>query len=1821
MERKQTVFFWVLWILGCLVASQAQAFTFTVNVKDDAGNPVSGFRWLVEEDTTRDVIPPQTDLDADGYVDNPRLGIANSYNPVVTKGHSAGSSATIEVPDGKRYYVSVLPDADHTLSGAPVKPGQSSVDVTVLSHPLPTAQISVFVFEDFNPINNAPDGNNPNNLAGEPGLEGFAVKLFDDAGEVAFDAFGNPLGTTYQKNPDGSFVLDPDGAPVVKTLGNGIVTNADGLAVDADGVPGIKYLVPNKYGVRAVPRDDGQTWIQTTTIEGTPTVDAWPQFNEPQYFIEFGKAFWHVFLGFTHEINDLATLPNPGGLTGTITGRVINVHQSRPPSVEVHEGVVVPDAWVGLNTQGGGATKTGVYAAPADPNTGEFSISGVPPGTYQLVFWDVHLDQIIAFRTVIVPEAGGAVPMGDVAVNAWFGRLEGYVFLDEDEDGFMDPDEVGVPDQAVNLRFRDGSIYQATATNTDGFYSLLEIFPWFRYIVAEVDFARYKATGLTVVVDDGGAIPPANGWVMPSDDKRNPQPQAAVNPNTGNNLSRTETGPVLTQTVSVYADQNHRIDWGKTAYVVGENGGISGIVFYDTTRAENDPRFNAGEPWQPGIPNVRVNLYRVDSFDGLGRPKDLTLVNSTLTDSWSDSKPEGCIGPAQFDTLGNPINPCGETLRTWNQVRPGVFDGGYAFEDHFPGGVQTDAEGNPVVDANGDPIPVVSGEAPAPLASGQFVVEVVPPPGYEIVKEEDKNVDFGDVLVPAPEILPPVCVGDDHLVPDELSLFPGVEAPFAGQTRPLCDRKLVDNVSGRNTAVDFFLFTEVPKAGRFLGIVTDDLNNTFDPQNPNFAEKAHVPFIPVSLQDYRGNEVNRVYTDRNGGYEVLVPSTFIINAPSPTGVSTNIVKICLNDPGDPANPDPFFNPVYQPVCLNFEIYPGRTRIVDTPVVPVAAFASAQTGRLDCEFPTGTPRIYQADGPEGGPYLASLPETLTIQSVGSSVVPNPDFDATQKEGPLNPRTIIRDYGFGDVEGTVTLGGTPLTVTSWSSDTITVTVPAGTPTGQLEITRGDNGASTRVGVTVHVGPVASVLRVPGGFSTIQAAIDAAPPNALILVAPGTYNEQLILWKPLKLQGYGEGSTIINGMDFTPERETVWLAKVADLVAAGSVDLVPGQREDFFLERGAGVTVLANDGDFTEADPARIDGFTIFAVPAGGGGIFVNAHADYLRITNNRINNNSGNFGGGIRVGWPSVTNLAGDAYVGSSNEHLLIDHNHILENGSLDGGGGVALYNGSDFYQVTDNTICGNFSGLNGAGIDHFGLSDEGLIQGNRITFNQVFTGDKPIAGQGGGILVAGEPGLAGGMSPGSGTVVIAGNVIQNNQSAHDGGGIALLRVNGQDLLGPDPYAVGIYNNIIAKNVAQLAGGALVLSDVVHADIRHNTMAHNDSAATHVEAFTLGTLDVTEPQVGGIAAYGHSAAVATASGATFADPVLDRNIIWNNRSFRWNVTLNGGLGGLEPGTEPVRDLEVLGAGAGAALDPTNCVLTDATGFDPSNTAADPLFVEAKFNTLLAANSADEGGNSIAVLPQPLLHEGDFHIKGGSPAVDGGERSFLTPVPGALVPSEYTVFDVDGQARPNPVTNLADIGADEIYAAFNDTGSGYDWALGYLEVMALYGITKGCVADDPETLENEAQFCPGGLATRAEMAAFVIRARYGDTFTLVSETPYFTDVPAEHWAFRFIQKMFEDGLTVGFGDGTFRPENQLTRAETAAFITRSLFGETFPFTSTPHFSDVSDSHWAFAYVQKMADEGIANGYGDGTFRPENDITRAEIAAFIVRGLGLMP
>jgi hypothetical protein len=1633
-------------------ALTAQAHAFRITVEDQDGNPVDGFRYIVQEDTTHWVVPGVQTMDILS------LGIHHTHAPVVASGHGRRGRANVRADQGKRYYVSVLPDGGHTMSGAQVAPRQGSVTVVVNRLPVPTAQISVYVFHDNKPLNNAPD------IPAEAGLEGFSITMHDQLGQQMMDAFGNMIGTTYQQNPDGTFMYDDEGNPIVEMMGNGY------LLSDANGEALIKNLPPGKYAVIVTP-PAGEDWVQTTTIEGKPPIDAWIRPGEPRFLGEFGAFFWHTFYGFVQP-SEIA--PSAEG-TGTIQGQVYYLHENRPPQDRGgNSGRTIDGVWIGLNNLAGNDEV--LYAAPAEAD-GSFSIENVPPGTYQVVVWDVNLDVIIGFRTAVVPPEGGTVDLGNVAVWAWFGFLEGTVFLDENGNGMPDEGEAGLRDQAVNLRFADGSMYATTPTDPMGEYEFGEVFPWFRWIVAEVDFLRFKATGLKIVVDDGGATAPGEPLV----------PQAQ--PDNGGLGWRVDTDSLLTQAMMLFAGQTNQIYWGKQPYAEGENGGISGIVFYATTRAENEPQQAAAENWEVGIPRVQMCLYmdadadgKIDDLDGDGErsladvdnypfgwrggtrrdrgPEDVDrnrngtfdtgdAINIATTDSWDDNQPDA-VGEPQY-VRGQLIPSGAETLQTWNQVRPGVFDGGYAFESYFPGGMFS---GSDEVDG---------------LPPGYYIVEACTPPGHEIVKEEDKNVDFGDSYYPAggpdtPGIItaaqgivptpydPPLPVGDDHLVPAELTLFPGIEAPYAGQKRPLADRKQVLLADQENAAADFFCFTPVPIAGRIWGWVLNDLLYTLDPNSPNYRINFGPSWLPVSVRDMNGHEVCRVYTDEFGKYSALVPSTYTVSIPNPTGVSPGMWSLVINDPGpipDPDNrgrmiTDPYYNEGYGTVSYTLDFWPGKTTFCDTPVVPIGAFQANSSG-LDCEFPDGTPVIASVSARRGGgPYIPypgrPAERTIVIESVGQKEISNPNYDP---DDPNSPVTITRDLGFGGTRGTVTVDGVPLQVVRWDrrGRSIMARVPTNITTGQLTVTRGDNGMSSVLGVTLHVaqaGDTYDVIRVGRGM-TIQDAIDAAAPGDLILVPPGTYRENLIVWKPVQLQGYGAYSTTILGGNMNPDEDAVWQAKFQQLVDAGAILDIPSPF--FFEEFGVGVTV-SGDGTVPEITP-MIDGVTVTGsgrteggpFAGRGAGIFFRAYTNNWVVSNNSITRNQGSWGGGIRVGTPSLINEAGDGYVSSENNNLVFRNNHITQNGAALGGGGIALFNGSNNYQVTENGICGNFTVVYGGGIAHFGKSDGGMICDNVILNNQAFD-------EGAGIMIAGElvpaGAPAGTLSEGAGDVTIDGNLIQGNLANDDGGGIRMLLVNGQDVVDdPDTpanwHTVRIINNILANNSSSDAGAGISMDDAASVFIVNNTIAHNDTTSTGVDAFGPNAnenapLPNSTHQVAGISSNVHSLDLQGAFGAgleqTFSDPVLEDNILWENRSFYWDAAT-------EALADPINwDLGVYNTVGPAQMSPMNCILSDLTvmygdgttggEYDAGNLAADPLLIAPYLNEYSLAVSENAFGALVITTFTPLGQVGDYHTGAGSPAINLGAGNYLGAIPGLAV-------DYDDQARP--AGGVADAGADEV------------------------------------------------------------------------------------------------------------------------------------------------------------------------------------------------
>ena len=105
----------------------------------------------------------------------------------------------------------------------------------------------------------------------------------------------------------------------------------------------------------------------------------------------------------------------------------------------------------------------------------------------------------------------------------------------------------------------------------------------------------------------------------------------------------------------------------------------------------------------------------------------------------------------------------------------------------------------------------------------------------------------------------------------------------------------------------------------------NDLTAEFNAGSPVFGEKLAAAWIPVSFRDWTGREITRVYSDEFGTYNALLPSTFSINVPCPTGVSPSMITLVLNDPIRPdGTQDPYYDPTYAVSPWTFQYMPGTT---------------------------------------------------------------------------------------------------------------------------------------------------------------------------------------------------------------------------------------------------------------------------------------------------------------------------------------------------------------------------------------------------------------------------------------------------------------------------------------------------------------------------------------------------------------------------------------------------------------------------------------------------------------------------------------------------------------------------------------------------------------------------------------------------------------------------------------------------------------------------------------------------------------------------------
>jgi hypothetical protein len=184
------------------------------------------------------------------------------------------------------------------------------------------------------------------------------------------------------------------------------------------------------------------------------------------------------------------------------------------------------------------------------------------------------------------------------------------------------------------------------------------------------------------------------------------------------------------------------------------------------------------------------------------------------------------------------------------------------------------------------------------------------------------------------------------------------------------------------------------------------------------------------------------------------------------------------------------------------------------------------------------------------------------------------------------------------------------------------------------------------------------------------------------------------------------------------------------------------------------------------------------------------------------------------------------------------------------------------------------------------------------------------------------------------------------------------------------------------------------------------------------------------------------------------------------------------------------------------------------------------------------------------------------------------------------------------------------------FTDVPADY-WASSFVERLYAAWITGGCSLDP-------LRYCPEATVTRAQMAVFLERGIQGASYAppQAGSGTGFSDVSPDYWAAAWIKQLASDGITSGCGNGNYCPEHPVTRAQMAVFLLRSKYGASYTpsaIGSGTGFGDVPPGYWSAAWIKQLVAEGITSGCGNGNYCPEQPVTRAQMAVFLVRTFSL--
>jgi len=120
-----------------------------------------------------------------------------------------------------------------------------------------------------------------------------------------------------------------------------------------------------------------------------------------------------------------------------------------------------------------------------------------------------------------------------------------------------------------------------------------------------------------------------------------------------------------------------------------------------------------------------------------------------------------------------------------------------------------------------------------------------------------------------------------------------------------------------------------------------------------------------------------------------------------------------------------------------------------------------------------------------------------------------------------------------------------------------------------------------------------------------------------------------------------------------------------------------------------------------------------------------------------------------------------------------------------------------------------------------------------------------------------------------------------------------------------------------------------------------------------------------------------------------------------------------------------------------------------------------------------------------------------------------------------------------------------------------------------------------------------------------------------TNIAQAQTYTDITTSHWAYNYVKLLSDECVVVGYPDNTFRPDNNITRAEFATMTIKALKQQDAQLKYHPEFSDVQKDHWAYDMISKAAYFDLVKGTSDGKFLPEETVSRAQVLSIVINSL----